>query len=146
MEIPWQDQRMRWNGLSRKAGDRVRVGRRAIRVPGVPSMTEPDGPTEASKPADGADGPSPIDHSAVQYLDRVRAIFRPTCSDALASGLERFIGREDIFRHVGTADTGSDGAQPMMQCPSYWPNGTTWVPIRDLQILEILEDQDVRAG
>ncbi len=34
----------------------------------------------------------------------------------------------------------------MMQCPSYWPDGTTWVPIRDLEILEILEDQDVRAG
>ena len=137
---------MRWNGLSRRAGDRVRVGRRAISVPSVPSMTEPDGPTEASKPGDGTDRPSPIDHSAVQYLDRVRAIFRPTRSDALAPGLERFIGKEEIFRHVGTADMGPDGTQPMMQCPSYWPKGTTWVPIRDLQILEILEDQDVRAG
>ena len=39
---------MRWNGLSRKAGDRVRVGRRMISVPGVPSMTEPDEPTEAT--------------------------------------------------------------------------------------------------
>jgi hypothetical protein len=37
-------------------------------------------------------------------------------------------------------------AQPMMQCPPYWPGGTTWLPIRDLEILEILEDQDVRAG
>jgi hypothetical protein len=137
---------MRWNGLSRKAGDRVRVGRRTISVPGVPSMTEPDGPIEATKPADSTDRPPPIDRSAVQYLDRVRAIFRPTSSDALAPGLERFIGREDIFRHVGMADMGSDGAQPMMQCPSYWPNGTTWVPISDLEILEILEDQDVRAG
>ncbi|GEP60801.1 hypothetical protein [Reyranella soli] len=137
---------MRWNGLSRKAGDRVRVGRRTISVPGVPSMTDPDGPTEASGPTDSADRPSLIDHKAVQYLDRVRAIFRPTQSDALAPGLERFIGREDIFRHVGTADIGSHGAQPMMQCPSYWPDGTTWVPIRDLEILEILEDQDVRAG
>jgi hypothetical protein len=144
MEIPWQDQRMRWNGLSRKSGDRVRVGRRTISVPGVPSMTEPDGPTEASRPADVTDRPSLIDRNLVQYLDRVRAIFHPTGSDALAPGLERFIGREDIFRHVGTADMGSDEAQPMMQCPSYWP--TTWVPIRDLQILEILEDQDVRAG
>jgi hypothetical protein len=146
MEIPWQDRRMRWNGLSRKAGDRVRVGRRAISVPSVPSMTEPDGPTKAGKPGDGTDRPSPIDHGAVQYLDRVRAIFRPTGNAAMAPGLERFIGREEIFRHVGTADMGSDGEQPMMQCPSYWPNGTTWVPIRDLQILEILEDQDVRAG
>ena len=135
---------MRWNGLSRRAGDRVRVGRRTISVPGVPSMTEPDGPPEASKPSDGADRPSLIDRSAVQYLDRVRAIFRPTSSDAL--GLERVIGREDIFRHVGTTDMGADGVQAMMQCPSYWPDGTTWVPIRDLQILEILEDQDVRAG
>ena len=137
---------MRWNGLSRKAGDRVRVGRRTISVPGVPSMTDPDGPTEASGPTDSADRPSLIDHKAVQYLDRVRAIFRPTGSDALAPGLERFIGREDIFRHVGTADMGSQGTQPMMQCPSYWPDGTSWVPIRDLEILEILEDQDVRAG
>lgn len=135
---------MRRNGLSRRAGDRVRVGRRTIAVPGVPSMTESDGPTEASRPADSTDRPLLIDSNAVQYLDRVRAIFRPTGEPA--SGLERFIGREDIFRHVGIADMGSDGAQPMMQCPSYWPDGTTWVPIRDLEILEILEDQDVRAG
>ena len=87
MEIRWQNQRMRWNGLSRKAGDRVRVGRRTISVPGVPSMTEPEGPTEASKPVGGTDPPSLIDRSAVQYLDRVRAIFRPMCSDAVASGL-----------------------------------------------------------
>ena len=137
---------MRWNGLSRKAGDRMRIGRRTISVPGVPSMTDQDGPTEAIGPTDGADRPSLIDRKAVQYLDRVRAIFRPTRSDALASGLERFIGREDLFRHVGTADMGGDGAEPMMQCPSYWPDGTTWVPICDLEILEILEDQDVRAG
>jgi hypothetical protein len=114
-------------------------------VPGVPSMTDPDGPTEATRPANGADRPALIDRKAVQYLDRVRAIFRPARSDALAPGLERFIGREEIFRHVGTADMGSD-REPMMQCPSYWPDGTTWVPIRDLEILEILEDQDVRAG
>ena len=137
---------MRRNGLSRKAGDRVRVGQRTIVVPGVPSMTATDGPTEASGPADGGDRPPLIDRKAVQYLDRVRAIFRPTRSDGLASGLERFIGREDIFRHVGAADMGSHGAQAMMQCPSYWPDGTTWVPIHDLEILEILEDQDVRAG
>lgn len=137
---------MRWNGLSRKAVDRVRVGRRTLSVPTVPSMTEPDRPTEANRPADGSDRPPLIDRKAVQYLDRVRAIFRPTGGDALAPGLERFIGREDVFRHVGTADMGPEGAQPMMQCPSYWPSGTTWVPIRDLEILEILEDQDVRAG
>jgi hypothetical protein len=137
---------MRWNGPSRKAGDRVRVGRRSIVVPGVPSMADADGPTEANRPADGADRPAPIDRKAVQYLDRVRAIFRPKGSDALAPGLERFIGREDIFRHVGMADMGSHGAEAMMQCPSYWPDDTTWVPIRDLEVLEILEDQDVRAG
>jgi hypothetical protein len=33
-----------------------------------------------------------------------------------------------------------------MQCPPNWPKGVTWVPIRDLEILEILEDQDIRAG
>jgi hypothetical protein len=133
---------MRWNGLSRKAGDRMRVGRRTISVPGVPSMTDPDGPTEASGPTNGADRPSLIDRKAVQYLDLVRAIFRPMRSYALAStrALHR---QEDLFRHVGTADMGGDGAQPMMQCPSCWPDGTSWVPICDL---EILEDQDVRAG
>ena len=61
----------------------------------------------------------------------------------LAPGLERFVGREDLFRHVGM---GPDGAQPMMQCPVHWPSGVKWVPIGDLEILEILEDQDVRAG
>ncbi len=137
---------MRWNGLSRKAGGRVQAGRRTISVPGVPSMTDPDEPAGASRPTDDAHRPAPIDRKAVQYLDRVRAIFRPASSDALAPGLERFVGREDIFRHVGTADSGSDGLQPMMQCPSYWPDGTTWVRLEDLEILEILEDQDVRAG
>jgi hypothetical protein len=126
---------MRWNGLSRKAG-----GRRTIGIPSVPSMTDPAGPPPASGPADDSDR-KPIDRTAVQYLDRVRAIYRPTRGTALAPGLEGFIGREEIFRHVGTAE-----AQPMMQCPSYWPDGTTWVPIGDLEILEILEDQDVRAG
>ena len=137
---------MSWNGLSRKAGARGRVGRRAIRAPSVPSMTDADRPTQVGGSGGDSHQPPPIDRNAVQYLDRVRAIFRPTSSDALAPGLGRFVGREDIFRHVGTADTESDGAQPMMQCPSYWPDGTTWVPIRDLEILEILEDQDVRAG
>ncbi len=120
---------MRWKGHSRRIG-----------VPSVPSMTGPDRP---APPAGSADRPPPIDRNAVQYLDRVRAIFRPTRRDTLAPGLERFIGREDIFRHVGT---GSDGAQPLMQCPPYWPDGARWVPIGDLEILEILEDQDVRAG
>lgn len=142
---------MGWKGLSRKAGDRVRVGRRTISVPSVPSLTDPDGPmsdgpTQPSGPAGDSNRPPPIDRTAVQYLDRVRAIFRPTRSDSLAPGLERFIGREEIFRHVGTADGGSDGTQAMMQCPPYWPDGARWVPIRDLEILEILEDQDVRAG
>ena len=48
-----------------------------------------------------------------------------------------------FFQHLGTS---SDGAQPMMQCPVHWPSGVKWVPIRDLEILEILENQDVRAG
>jgi hypothetical protein len=113
---------MRWKGL----------------MPGVRSMTDRDPPTRPDKPAGGTDGrPAPIDRAAVQYLDRVRAIFR------LAPGLERFVGREDFFRHVGMAP---DGAQPMMQCPAHWPSTVKWVPIRDLEIVEILEDQDVRAG
>ena len=137
---------MSWKGLSRKAGERVRVGRRTIRVPDVPSMTDPDGPTQPTEPVGDSHQQPPVDRNAVQYLDRVRAIFRPTRSDTLAPGLERFIGVEDIFRHVGTADMASHGAQPMMQCPSHWPSGATWVSIRDLEILEILDDQDVRAG
>jgi hypothetical protein len=128
---------MRWKG------ERVRVGRRTISVPSVPSMTDPDLPPQSNGPAGDSDRQPPIDRTAVQYLDRVRAIYRPMLGDALAPGLERFVGREDIFRHVGT---GSDGAQPMMECPVHWPDGVRWVPIGDLEILEILEDQDVRAG
>ena len=137
---------MSWKGYPRKAGDRVRFGRRTISVPSVPSMTDPDRPPQASRPAGGSERQPAVDRNAVQYLDRVRAIFRPTSSDTLAPGLERFIGVEDVFRHVGTADMASHGAQPMMQCPSHWPDGAAWVPIRDLEILEILDDQDVRAG
>ena len=108
-------------------------------------MTDADPPAPVSGSAGASDRRPPINRDAVQYLDRVRAIFRPT-SGELAPGLERFVGREDIFRHVGEVDPASPGAQPMMQCPSYWPNGATWVPICDLEILEILDDQDVRAG
>jgi len=142
---------MSWKGLPRKAGERVRVGRHTINVPTVLSMTDPNGAApdasaQASGPPANSHQQPPVDRNAVQYLDRVRAIFRPTRSDTLAPGLERFIGVEDIFRHVGTADRASHQAEPMMQCPSHWPNGTTWVSIRDLEILEILDDQDVRAG
>jgi hypothetical protein len=145
-EATCQDQLMNWTGRSRKASERVRVGRRMISVPSVPSMTDPDPPTQASGPDGCSDQQPAIDRNAVQHLDRVRAIFRPTSSDNLAPGLERFIGREDIFRRVGEADMASRGVQPMMQCPSHWPNGVTWVPIGDLEILEILDDQDIRAG
>ncbi len=103
-------------------------------------------PAPASGPASGSERQPAIDRNAVQYLDRVRAIFRPTSSDGPAPGLGRFVGREDIFRHVGLTDMADHEAEPMMQCPSHWPEGVTWVPIRDLEILEILEDQDVRAG
>ena len=106
-------------------------------------MTDPDQPPQSSGLARDSDQPPPIDRAAVQYLDRVRAIYRPSRSDALAPGLERFVGREDFFRHVGP---GFDGAQPMMECPVHWPSGVKWVPLRDLEILEILDDQDVRAG
>ena len=135
---------MRRKGRSLQAGERVRVGRRTISVPGVPTMSDLDRPSEASAPAAEPDRQPAIDPSAVQHLDPVRAIFRPTRSDNLAPGLERFIGREDIFRHVGEADTASHGPQAMMQCSPHWP--VTWVPIRDLEILEILDDQDIRAG
>jgi hypothetical protein len=137
---------MSWNRLSRNAGERLQVGRRAIRAPSVPSMTDADRPTPASGPAVGSDRQPPIDRATVQYLDRVRAIFRPTSSKELAPGVERFIGTEDIFRHVGGADMTSHGAGPMMQCPSHWSNDPIRVSICDLEILEILEDQDVRAG
>jgi hypothetical protein len=134
---------MSWKGFSRNAGERVRIGRRTISVPSVPSMTDPDRPTQASEPVSGSDQQPAIPRNAVQHLDRVRAVFRPTRSDNLAPGLERFIGIEDVFRRVGEAP---DGIQPMMQCPPYWPDGVTWVPISDLEILEILDDQDIRAG
>lgn len=137
---------MSWTKRSLKAGERVRVGRRTISVPSVPSMTDPDRPTEVSAPTGDSDRQPAIDRDAVQHLDRVRAIFRPTSTDNLVPGLERFIGREDIFRHVGEADIASHGTQAMMQCPPYWPAGVTWVPIGDLEILEILDDQDIRAG
>jgi hypothetical protein len=128
-----------------KAGERVRVGRRTISVPSVPSMTDSDQPTQVSRPADSNRQPA-IDPGAVQHLDRVRAIYRPTSSGNLAPGLERFIGREDIFRRVGEADVASHGTPAMMQRPPYWPTGVTWVPIGDLEILEILDDQDIWAG
>ena len=131
---------------SLRAGERVRVGRHTLSVPGVPSMTDPDRPTRVSAPAGNSDRQPAIDRNAVQYLDRVRAIYRPTGNDKLAPGLERFIGSEDIFRHLGEADMASHGTQAMMQCPPHWPRGVSWVPIRDLEILEILEDQDIRAG
>ncbi len=137
---------MSWKGRSPKAGERVRVGRRTISVPGVPSMTDPDPPAPASGRAGEPNEQPTIDRSAVQHLDRVRAIFRPASSDNLAPGLERFIGKEDIFRRVGEVDAAFPEPQAMMQCPSHWPNGVTWVPIRDLEILEILDDQDIRAG
>ena len=119
--------------------------RRKGLMPSVPSMTDREPPPRPGKAARGADRPRPIDRTAVQYLDRVRAIFRPANSDALAAGLERFIGKEEIFRHIGMADT-AHGTQAMMECLSHWPNGASWVPIGDLEILEILENQDVRAG
>lgn len=128
-----------------KPGGRVRIGRRTISLPTVPTMTDADGPAQAGEPAGDIVRPLPIERTAVQYLDRVRAVFRPIGRDKLAPGLERFIGSEDIFRHVGIVDT-SHEAQPMMQCPSHWLDGASWVSIRDLEILEILEDQDVRAG
>jgi hypothetical protein len=125
-------------------GERVRVGRRTISLPSVPSMTDLDRPT--SEPAGHSDRQPAIDRNAIQHLDRVRAIFRPKSSEKLTPGLERFIGMEDIFRYVGDAEIGSQGARPMMQCPPHWSNVVTWVPIGDLEILEILDDQDLRAG
>jgi hypothetical protein len=109
-------------------------------------MTDPDPPAAAGEPAGGSDRQPPIDRAAVQYLDRVRAIFRPARRDGLAPSLERFIGTEDVFRHVGYAGSASSGPEPMLQCPSHWSEEPAWVAISDLEILEILEDQDVRAG
>ena len=131
---------------SLKAGERVRIGRHMVSVPTAPSMTDPDRPTRVSGPAGDSDRQPSIDCNAVQHLDRVHAIFRPMSSENLAPGLERFIGREGIFRRVGEADLASHGAPAMMQCPPHWSNGVTWVSIRDLKILEMLDDQDIRAG
>jgi hypothetical protein len=109
-------------------------------------MVGQEQPAQASGPAVGSDPLPLIDRAAVQYLDRVRAVFRPTSLDRFAPSVERFVGTEEVFRHVGQADTASRETGPMMQCPSHWSIGVTWVPICDLEILEILEDQDVRAG
>ena len=74
------------------------------------ALDDGSGPaTEVSVPAGDSDRQPAIDRNAVQHLDPVRAIFRPTSSDNLAPGLERFIGREDIFRHVGETDMASQG-------------------------------------
>jgi hypothetical protein len=115
---------------------RVRVGRHLIGMPEVRSLTDPRRPVESRDPPDDSVLQAPIDRSAVQHLDRVRAIYRPASRDEPAPGLERFIGMEDIFRRVGEAG--------MMQCPVHWP--VNWVPLDDLEILEILDDQDIRAG
>src|SRR4051812_36993633 len=132
---PCQDRPMRWKGRSLKAGDRVRVGRRAMSVPGVPSMTDDgDRPTEASVPARASDRQPAINRDAVQHLDRVRAIFRPKSSDRLAPGLERFIGREDVFRRVGENQRASPGTKANKQSPSYLPHRRTWGPNFDLDI------------
>ena len=109
-------------------------------------MADADGAVQASGPAVASNRPPLIDRNAVQYLDRVRAILRPTSGNALPAGVERFIGTEDIFRHVGDAGMAPHGAGPMMLCPSHWSDSAVRVPIYDLEILEILEDQDVRAG
>lgn len=142
----WQYRLMREKRPFRSAGERVRVGRRTISVPSVRSLTDADRPTEASEPVAAAERQPPITRDAVQYLDRVRAVFRPAPSRRLGPGLERFIGTEDVFRHVGDAPMESECPGPMMQCPSHWSSDAIRVPICDLDILEILEDQDVRAG
>jgi len=49
-------------------------------------MTDLDPPSQVSRPAGDSDRQPLIDRNAVQYLDRVRAIFRPT-SDTLEPGL-----------------------------------------------------------
>jgi hypothetical protein len=69
-------------------------------------MTDLDPPPQVSRPAGDSARQPLIDRNAVQYLDRVRAIYRPTQSGTLAPGLERFVGCEDIFRHVGTESDG----------------------------------------
>ena len=77
---------MSWKEHSLKAGGRVRVGRHTISVPSVPSMTDPDRPNRYATRPETLDRQPAIDRNAVQYLDRVRAIFRPTSSDNLAPG------------------------------------------------------------
>ena len=123
----------------------IRKGRlrRTFAVPGVRSLTDgaPPAPQESS---DKTKPQQPIDRAQVQHLDPVRATYRPTNLDGLAPRLKRLVGREDVFRRVGEVDLGQQGMQALMQCPPHWP--VRWVPIGDLEILEILEDQDIRAG
>ena len=117
--------------------------RRPIAAPTVRSLT--DGAAPAPQKSSGEAKPSrPISRSRVQHLDPVRAIYRPASTDGLAPRLKRLVGHEDVFRRVGEVDLGAQGTQALMQCPVHWP--VRWVPIGDLEILEILEDQDIRAG
>jgi hypothetical protein len=41
-----------------KAGERVKVGRRLVTLPGVPSMTDTDPVAPTTKPGDGPERPS----------------------------------------------------------------------------------------
>ena len=66
---------MSWKGRSLKAGDRVRVGRRALSVPGVPSMTDRDRPTEASVPARAPDRQPAIDRDAKRATQQFLALY-----------------------------------------------------------------------
>ena len=96
-EATCRDRLMSWKEHSLKAGGRVRVGRHAISVPSVPSMTDPDRPEQVCDPAGDSHRQPAIDRNAVQYLDRVRAIFRPTSSDNLAPGLSASSVRRTSF-------------------------------------------------
>ena len=112
------------------------------------SVDDGPGPAHTGKPARRRCRAAAGDRPQRCPVSRPRARHLPPDGQRQppAPGLERFVGREDIFRHVGDTDMAGHGAQPMMQCPAHWPKGVTWVPIRDLEILEILDDQDVRAG
>ncbi|HTR83039.1 MAG TPA: hypothetical protein VMI56_01075 [Reyranella sp.] len=88
----------------------------------------------------------PVDRKEVQHLDPVRAVYRPANPAGVSPSLVPFVGREDLFRRVGEVEVPGQGRQIMMQCPLHWPVPDGWLPLSDLDVLEILEDQDIRAG
>ncbi|HEY4170656.1 MAG TPA: hypothetical protein VGM96_27930 [Reyranella sp.] len=58
-----------------RAGERVKVGRRLVMVPGVKSMTDPD-PVAPATTADGAEPEKPTDELSEELTRMVKAAYQ----------------------------------------------------------------------